>query len=221
MEDKYLISAVAPQKKKKDRYNIYIDGEYAASLGAEACAVFGIRAGAEIAPDKLHDAVREDNRRYAFDSAIAMLARKRYARAEIVSRLTEKGIDSDAIDTAIDMLAGYGYIDDAAYANDYVESAITAGRYGRKVVAYKLRQKGVDDDIVDSAMAAYTDDIEHDIAARQVSALRAQHTGGHSAEAGLRRGLQNDARQKIYATLARRGFSYDIISSLLAGDNDF
>lgn len=218
MDNDVLISAVSPQKKKKDRFNIYVDGEYAASLGAEACAVFGIRAGAQVSADVLADAVFEDNTRYAFDSAVAMLARKRRTRFEIISRLSDRGIDTNAIDAALEKLSGYGYVDDAAYARDYVESAITAGRHGRKVVAHKLRQKGIDDDTIDSALLAYTDDIARDIASRQITALRRQHIGDTPAEDAFQ---QKKARQKIYAALARRGFDYDIINTLLSGDDDF
>jgi len=208
MENGVLISAVSPQKRKKDRFNVYIDGEYAASLGAEACAVFGIRAGEQIDEDVLREAVQQDNTRYAFDSAIAMLAHKMRSRHEIETRLLGKGIDANAVSTAIDKLISYGYVDDGAYAKEFVQSAIAAARYGRIVLEHKLKEKGLNEETISDAMAAFSDDIERGIAERHLDKLRARHKDDKSA------------RKKIFAALFRRGFGYDIIDALLSEDDD-
>ena len=95
--EKILITAKEPQKKKKDRFNIFVGGEYYASLGAEACAIFKIAAGEEINEEVLKKAVAKDNERYAFDSAVAMLAHSARTRHEIETRLLARNIDSHAV----------------------------------------------------------------------------------------------------------------------------
>ena len=203
-----MVSAVEPQKKNKNRYNVYLDGEYAASLGAEALVTFGIREGAAVDLNTLKEAVSRDNAQYAFDSAAKLIAHKMRTRAELKERLIERGIDEAAVDGAMDKLASYGYVDDAAFAGEYVRSAMQTGRWGRKAVEYRLKEKGIAQSVIDDALMEYTEEDEKRIARKQLQAA-----------AGRLRGVEaRKARQKEYAALARHGFDYSVISELLEAE---
>lgn len=207
MEDTMHISAVEPQKRKKDRYNIYADGEYVASLGAEAVVVYGIRPGAQIPAQALREAAQKDNAAYAFDCAAATLAHGRRTRTELVRKLKERGLDEAAIEAALDKLTTYGYVDDAAYAAEFVRSMMEAGKLGRMAVEYKLKEKGVPAAIAREAMQAYGEDEERDIARRLMGRL----AGGGDAK---------EERKRVSAALVRHGFAYGVISSLFSEDED-
>lgn len=206
MEDISIVSAVEPQKKNKDRYNVYVDGEYAASLGAEALVTFGIREGAAVNRNALKEAVHRDNAQYAFDTAAGLLAHKMRTRAELGQRLAERGIDEAAAHEALDKLAAYGYVDDEKFAGEYVRSAVQTGRWGRKAVAYRLKEKGLSQSVIDAALGEYTEEDERRIARRQMEAAARRLKGVEARR----------QRQRIYAALARHGFDYDVISALLA-----
>lgn len=208
METKLFISAIESQKKRKDRYNIYADGEYVASLGAQALVSFDLRIGSQVDEDTLLAAVLSDNVQYAFDSAVAMLARKMRTRSELEARLLERGISNEAIETALKKLEDYGYVDDSAYANEFVQSMMAAGRWGRRATEYKLKEKGLGQGVIDAAMTLYTEDDELIAAQRQLQPLLSRHAGEDKRK----------QRQKIYAALARHGFDYSIITSLLSED---
>ena len=205
MEELLIITAIEPQKRKKDRYNIYADGEYVASLGAEAIVKAGIRAGAPISQKALDDAVLADNVQYAFDSAVGLLAHGMRTRGELEQRLRGRGIADEAIAPAMDKLAAYGYVDDMAYAQDFVRSDIASGRWGRVAVAHRLQEKRLPRDIIDQAMLCYTEEEERRNARRQLEALISKNTGD-----------KRQVRQKAFAALARRGFSSDIINDLFS-----
>lgn len=210
MEEKCVISAVEPQKKKKDRYNIYVDGEYKASLGAEALVTFGIREGAAIELSMLKEAVSKDNAQYAFDSAANLLSHKMRTRSELAERLKGRGVEEQAVETALDKLTSYGYVDDAAYAKEYVQSALLTGRWGRRAVEYKLKEKRLGQSVIDEAMALYTEEDEKEIARKQLQ----------SAAGRLKNDDARKQRQKIYAALARHGFDYGVINALLSEEDD-
>jgi len=203
------ISGVEPQKRKKDRYNVFVDGEFAAALGAETLVVYGIKAGSEIAEETLAEAVLRDNTQYAFDSALTLLSHKMRTRSELEKRLTDRGIDPGAVDAAMQKLISYGYVDDEAYARSFVESAVLAAKDGPKAVRHKLKQKGLDNRVIDTAMQAYDNDTEKQIAASHLETLKKRYAG------------DDKQRQKTYAALSRRGFGYDVISSLLSGEDEF
>ena len=120
-------------------------------------------------------------------------------------RLRSRGVAEEAIAPALDKLESYGYVDDMAYAQEFVRSDIASGRWGRAAVAYRLREKRLPRDIIDQAMLCYTEEEEKRNARRQLEALISQNTGD-----------KRQARQKAYAALARRGFSSDIINDLLS-----
>ncbi len=210
MESKYVISALEPQKKKKDRYNIFIDGEYACSLSADSCVVFDIKPGREIGEDELKHAVMRDNTQFAFDSAISLLSFRMRTKAELTEKLAGRKIDEQAIEAAMTKLAHYGYVNDESYADEYVQSAVAAGRYGRKVIAYKLKQKEIDKYTIEIVMQSFSSEEEKKAAKKQFVSL-------------IKKYKNEDAykkRTKIFAALARRGFDYDIINTLFSEENE-
>ena len=203
------ITAIEPQKRKKDRYNIYADGEYVASLGAEAIVRIGLKTGTAIGQDELDSAVLADNVQFAFDSAVRLLTHGMRTRSELERRLREKGIAAKAIEPAIEKLASYGYVDDAAYAKEFVQSAIRTGRWGKLAVAQRLKEKGLTRSVIDAALAGYTDEDEKRIARRQLES-RPVSIGDDA----------HKQRQKAFAALSRHGFSYDMITALLSEADD-
>ncbi len=70
------------------------------------------------------------------------LARRDYSRAELAQRLTRRGIEPEAIEQALDALTAAGLLSDTRYAVSVV--AQRAGRYGKRAIAYALKEKGVD-----------------------------------------------------------------------------
>ncbi len=205
MEETLTITAIEPQKKKKDRYNIYAHGEYVASLGAEAVVRMNMKTGSAVSQSALDAAVLEDNIQYAFDCAVSLLSHSMRTRGELVQRLREKNIADAAIEPAMDKLSSYGYVDDAAYAKEFVQSAVSVGRWGRIAVFHRLQEKRLDRALIDSAMAAYTDEDERRNARRQLDTLMSRNTGD-----------ARKLRQKVFAALTRHGFSYGTISSLFS-----
>jgi len=203
MEEKLRIDEIQSQKRKKDRYNLYSDGQYIASLGAEALVTHGIRVGAEISVSVLREAVEKDNAAYAFDCAAATLAHGMRTRAELERKLKDRGIDEAAIETALIKMEAYGYVNDAAYASEYVSSAMEAGRLGRMAVEYKLKEKGVPKAVVKEAMEAYDEQDEYEIAQRLLARL-------------AKDGDIREQRKRITATLMRHGFAYSVIASLFS-----
>ncbi len=211
MDEMITISAVEPQKRKKDRYNIYAGGEYLCSLSAQSLVVFGIKEGKQIDIEKLKNAVEADNTQYAFDSAVNLLSFKMRTKKEITDKLLDKKIDEEAVKKAIKKLEDYGYLNDEEYAVLFVQSAVSEARYGRKVVEYKLKQKGIGDDIIDKTMLIFNEDEEREIASKHYWTLKEKY----------KKEEQMKRKSKIYSNMARRGFSYDIINSLIAEDDGF
>lgn len=92
-------------------------------------------------------------------SAIRLLARREYARAELHDRLVARGAAREEVERVLDELERSGYLSDVRFAQALV--AQKAGRYGKRAIAHQLRQKQVAPGAAIDALAsmALTDEV--------------------------------------------------------------
>jgi regulatory protein len=133
--------------------------------------------------------------------AVRMLARREYSRAELAQRLAHKGIPRDDIEQALDALAAGGYLSDARYANAVV--AQRSGRYGKRAIAYALREKGISAPDAQMAMAPLADTDE----LADATALWQQRFGAAPAN------QREKARQVRF--LQSRGYGLSVVLRVL------
>jgi regulatory protein len=74
-------------------------------------------------------------------TAIRMLARRDYGRAELRERLAARGAAREEVDGVLDELERLGYLSDARFAHAVV--AQKTGRFGRRAIAHALKEKRV------------------------------------------------------------------------------
>jgi regulatory protein len=84
-------------------------------------------------------------------TAVRLLARREYARAEFTERLIARGASRDEVDRVLDELESAGYLSDARFAQAVV--AQKAGRYGKRAIAHALREKRVAPAVAQEALA--------------------------------------------------------------------
>lgn len=83
--------------------------------------------------------------------AIALLARREYARAELAARLTASGARRDEIEPLLDELQQSGYLSDARFAGALVRQK--SGTHARRAIARELRERGVTKEVAAEALA--------------------------------------------------------------------
>ncbi len=204
------VTDITAQQKKKDRYNIYLDDEYAGSLNAEEMVLSGIKIGLAISLEAFSEILRRDNEKYAFNQAIKYISLKRRTVFETRTHLLDKNLDEAIVDSAIQKVLDYGYLNDSDYAKEFVAYYINAEKYGRLTVAYKLKTKGIDEDTIEQAMSAFSEELETAIAKKQAEKLKKTTIGLSPYE---RKG-------KISRALSAKGFGYDIISAMFSSEDD-
>jgi regulatory protein len=134
--------------------------------------------------------------------AIALLARREYARSELEQRLLARGGDRSEIRALLDALATEGLLSDARYARALVVRK--AGSTSRRRIVETLKAAGVSHEEIDGALA----ETEVDDAAA-LTALW-QRRFGRAPE---------DEREKARQVrfLQSRGFALSAILKLLRG----
>ena len=142
----------------------------------------------------------------ARSAAVALLARRDFASAELRAKLCSKGFEDAAAGQVIAELAARGVLDDRRYAENYVNWHARRGQ-GPIRIAAQLRRCGLPEELVDAALASAPD--------WQALARRAR-----SARFGRQppASWADKARQARF--LQYRGFSSDHISAATGADPD-
>ena len=120
---------------------------------------------------------------------------------EMESYLDRKGFNQDVIDATIEKLKGYGYLDDFAFARDWVSSRMATKPMGKVMIKRELIYKGIDNEIIEEALARVSHEEEEEQAYNL--ALKYQKRYGDLAP--------REQFYKIGQALARRGFSWEMI----------
>ena len=203
-----FISKIVPCKNAQ-RINIYSDEGYKCSLNKEFILKYGIFEGKDISDDIINNAIDEDAKRYAFDLAIKYISSAPHTKKQVMDYLVKKGIEKKGIESAINKLKEYKYIDDDDYAQSYLEELIRKGS-SRRAAYRKLTERGIDKDTANETIKCFTDAIEKENASYVYETLK-KRFGDIS---------DKKTRDKIWRTLSSKGFESHTISGLLLGSDD-
>lgn len=93
------------------------------------------------------------NRRGLMPLAVGFLSRREYSRAELrmkLCRLLEPEEPEEAVDAVLDALEQKGYLSNLRFAEQFVR--VKAARYGTQRLRAELRQKGVSEEDIRTAL---------------------------------------------------------------------
>jgi regulatory protein len=194
------ITTLRYQKRNKNRVNVYLDDQFAFGLAAIEAA--RLRVGQALSDDDIARLRRQDDVERAHERALNFLSYRPRSEAEVRRNLRKKDVTDEAIEAVVERLTRAGMLDDREFARYWVENRLQFNPRGARALGHELREKGVPVSIIDDTLAGF----DEEPAARK------------AAEAGARRlaHLEPTAfRRRLGAYLARRGFSYAVISPLL------
>ena len=90
-----------------------------------------------------------ENKNQALKFAIKLLSIRKRSVFEMRNRLKRKEFENDVIDEVIKELFEYKYLNDAEFAEAYINDRINFNPRGNFLVKKELREKGVAENIVD------------------------------------------------------------------------
>lgn len=195
------ITALKVQKRNPNRINVYLDGEYAFPVARIVGAWLQI--GQVLSEEKIASLRAADTKEVAYQRALNLLSYRPRSEAEVQRKLTEAGFDETVIAETMERLRSANLISDTQFAKEWIENRSTFRPRGRRILAMELRQKGVADDVIQSALDGTVDEDE---LAYQAAVRKARRWADLEYAA---------FRERLSAYLLRRGFSYGTISDLV------
>lgn len=82
--------------------------------------------------------------------ALRILTKMDKTEADLRAGLKRAGFSDESVESAIDYVKSFGYIDDQKYAEKYVE--YNKVRKSRKKIQYELMQKGIEKELIQQAL---------------------------------------------------------------------
>src|SRR5574338_647325 len=150
------ITALQVQKKNPNRVNVHLDGEFAFGLARIVAA--WLRVGQQISDEKIEQLVAEDARERAYQQAMLFLSYRARSEAEIRKNLRKHEIPEAVIDQTIERLRQDGLANDKEFASAWVENRNTFRPRSRRMMTMELRQKGLDEEAIRSAVENVDDE---------------------------------------------------------------
>ncbi|MAS34770.1 MAG: RecX family transcriptional regulator [Anaerolineaceae bacterium] len=191
-----VITKLEIQKKNKERANVYLDGDYAFSVDIMVAA--GLQKGQQLSDVEIEVMKDEDAVSRAVDRAVRYLAYRPRSTAEVRRNLADKQTPEAVIEAAVERLNRMGYLDDQSFARFWVDNRNQFKPLSERALRYELRQKGVPDSVIASAL----DDLDANDAAYRAAQSRVR---------SYRQKTRTEFRNKMSAFLQRRGFNFDVI----------
>lgn len=201
-----IITRVTRQKRKKDLYSVFIDGEYAFSVTDENRVKFGITEGTPLESDEISGILAEDEKRRALDYAFGFLETRSRSRKELIERLRQKEFSPAAIAHVVQRMEELGYVNDERFARDRFQYLREKGN-GPELIRMELKRKGVASEIISGLMSEYRSDPEEELRRLKDLAQRKLKT--------MQKIEPRIAAQRLTGYLARKGFSIDSIRRVL------
>lgn len=185
-------------KLGKDKYSVFIDGNYFCALNTETIVKAGIKIGKEISKEEIENTQAENEKLVAFDRCLKLLAAPKTEK-QVRDYLYGKGYATKTVNYCIGKLNEYKYLNDEEYAKIYLRSY--AKRKGKRLIEFELKTKGVSEEIIKNIFENFEENNEVLLALAE-------------------KFLKNKPRdkktaQKLSAHLFSKGFEFDEINRII------
>lgn len=198
------ITGVTPQKRDDARMNIEIDGKFAFGLHIDIVLANYLAVGTDLSAEKITELQAEDQVKKAITAALNLISFRPRASGELQRKLREKGYPADAAEAAVSRMLELGYLNDADFADRWIENRQEHKPRSRMMLHRELMQKGIDRETISEAL----EETEIDEFGDALELAR--------KKANSMAGLDQQTRdRRLSGFLGRRGYGFDVIRKVL------
>lgn len=201
-----VITKITQQKRDPERFNIFLDKEYAFSVHESVLVKFALTKGMTLEDWSISDMVYEDEIEKAFNRALHYLGFRMRSEHEVKQKLLDNGYGEAVVLEAIVKLRRLGFLNDENFSKALLETQKKTSGQGPRAIRQKLEQKGIRKELQEQILSDYSEDEQVEVARKM-------------AEKEARKNRTESPRQKemrIQNSLLRKGYSYETIKEALS-----
>ncbi len=187
----------------KKRVNVFIEGSFSFGIDGEVAGRAGLQVGQHLSADQIEELTQTSLFQKCLDAALRYLSYRPRSDAEVRQRLRRHGFADDVVSRTITELEQRKLIDDVAFAQFWTDNRLSFSPRSRRLIKLELRQKGVAHETADEVTGHLDDEVSaYEAALKKARVLAALDYG--------------EFRRRLSAYLRRRGFSYEVASTVVA-----
>lgn len=206
------ITAILPQKKRRNRVSIYIDGRFAFGLDQDIAERSELQNGQLLQQSQIKEILEDEEYKRALEKAYRLLAARPRSKYEISKRLSEKQYPTFIIKRVLEKCESLGYLDDREFARQFARTRLLRRPAGRRVLEQELRQRGIADPVIAAVMnEVYEEATETELACALVKRRMKS----------LKDLPVDRAKRRLVSFLQTRGFTWDVIEQAINDTADF
>jgi len=147
-----VISSISVQKNNKERYSIFINGEFLLGVAEQTLLKFNLAKGTEITHALFRKLQREEGRFAIKSYFMKLLGRRDHARKELFNKAIKKDYPKEVIHNVLDELEEKGYINDVGFAEKFAADKASLSKWGPVKIKSHLYKKGVSNSVAEQSI---------------------------------------------------------------------
>lgn len=191
------ITAITKQETR-DRYNVFVDGEFAVALSAETLLESSWANGDEVTEADLQRFGQRDAYSKLLTKALGLVSRRPQSRYELTTKLTKPDTDSAVVEDVLERMVELGYVDDHAFAKQWV--AERGIQRGQALLKQELRRKRIPDAVAEDVLAEFGEQTDQTAAAYELATKRWPRLVNRP-----------NADRRLQDYLLRRGYQHEVV----------
>lgn len=198
------ITSIEPQKKDKERCNVFVDGRFYCGIKLEVAIKYHLKAGMQIEKSQLDEIQLETEKSQALDKALNHISATMKTCRQVRDFLASKGYTEAVCDYVIERLQYYKFVDDYAYCRAYVGQIKDKGK---RALEADLKKRGADEKAIEAALSEVEESVD------EAKNILAKYLRGKPRDRAT--------LYKGFKYLLSKGFSYDTAKAATeAGEDD-
>ena len=197
------ITKITQQLKRANRYSIFVDGKYAFSLSESALLESKLASGQELTREQVSEYKKLSADDKLYNQALRYAAMRPRSTWEMDQYLKRKNATPPLSQIILNKLSKIGLLSDESFAHAWVANRRLLKPVSRRRLIQELRAKRVPDEIIEQVLQEDETD--------ELTTLR-------ELVVHKRKQVKYQDNVKLMQYLARQGFNYDDIKSVLSED---
>jgi regulatory protein len=200
------ITSIERQKKRDNRVNVFVDGNFFVGLTDNELISYDIYKGKKLEIDELNKIRYLSSYGKIKDKAMSLISIRPRSKKELKDKLILKKYDLSLIEKVINDLVKEKLLDDKVFARQWIYHRTEFSGHGKRRIEMELFKKGVAENIIKKEIPKIQNSQEFiradELAFKKYPTIKAEN--------------KYKKREKLSAFLARKGYSWDIIKKVLS-----
>ena len=193
------VTALKAQKNNSHRVSLFLDGEFALGIHQDLVVKYDLHTGRTLTPQEQAQLEADERLIAAKQCALEYLAHKPRTEGEVRDRLAQDDYEPSIVEQVITRLHELSYLDDEAYAHDFVKARFANKSYGPHRLRRELRDRGVDAGLIEDAITQLRASVDFRDAAQSLAEKYWHRVADESHPL--------KQAQKLQGYLVRRGYA--------------